>query len=193
MPAWRCEFRRQCVSPLALCSHFVPHPSPLLTDRRMLATWRARAGPPGRAIRRATFSNLRACSKMTTCTTFSLVIGFSYVLAFESRGAIVASDARVHYARYLAFHTEVSEAARQGWVFADPEEYRRAATYVGVSVLDPGCAAVGDTCLKPSQFISWLKSHDVGYQVLRAEPFLAIVPDHSISSPERVLARYGIH
>jgi len=100
----------------------------------------------------------------------------SYVLDFESHGAVVATDILTD--RYPAYAKTVQAASRAGWVFYLPAGQTDAEA--APAMLEPGCTS-GLVCLFPDTLEAWLRSHGIGYTQEQLGEFLLVVPNSRIS------------
>ncbi|HLI15928.1 MAG TPA: glycosyltransferase family 39 protein [Acidimicrobiales bacterium] len=115
----------------------------------------------------------------------------AYTLTFESKGAVVASDALPAYVRYAPYLAAVRAAARPAWLFANPSAAHAAAVATGLSLVDPGCAAKTDRCLEPGELEAWLTAHRIAYRVLPLHAFLAVLVERRFD-PAPMLAAYHV-
>ncbi len=113
----------------------------------------------------------------------------AYPLMFASKGAIVASD--ISYVRNPGFLAAIESDRRAAWLFLDPSKYRYGVALTGVSLMDPGCAALSDRCLLPSRFIGYLSRNHIAYHSDYITPFIAIIPDRPVS-PEQVSVAFHL-
>jgi hypothetical protein len=109
-------------------------------------------------------------------------------LTLASGGAVTASDVR--YDREPRLLAEV-ERRQPAYLFVRPSRLRAAAEVVGSTVLDPGCAAVGDRCLTPALFGSYLAKRGIADRRVVIGNFVAIVPSRW-TDPPAVFRAVGI-
>jgi hypothetical protein len=112
----------------------------------------------------------------------------AYVLSFESRGRIIATDP--YYARNPAFVAAVA-AHDSAWLFVDPADRRLAREITDSSLLDPGCAVLTNNCLVAGELESYLTKRHIAYTVLTVAPFVAVVPTAPLDGA-RVIRAYDV-
>jgi len=111
-----------------------------------------------------------------------------YLLDFESKGAITATDAR--YSRYPPILAEVDGTPDPGWLFVQSARRPHAAPFFQSGYLDPGCAA-GPTCPHAREFGIYLASIGDASKSIDIGDFVVVDPAHPVD-PNAVF-RYFQH
>ncbi len=115
----------------------------------------------------------------------------AYVLDLEDHDHLVVTPARRRYVRYQPYFDEVAASKDPAWIFFQPADHPVLASLTGSPLLDPGCAAQGDPCLSPEELEGWLDVHHLGYRVVQAGYFEAVVPAGRVPSAS-VLDEFGM-
>jgi hypothetical protein len=110
----------------------------------------------------------------------------SWLLNWESLGAITASDVRYGPSTY---YSAVESSKAPAWLFVEPESARSAGHVLDINstLLDPGCLIHhAGFCVQPGSFEAFLARQRIAYRVVHVGPLIAVEPERPI--PQKLLA-----
>jgi hypothetical protein len=109
----------------------------------------------------------------------------SWLLNWESKGAITASDVRYGPSTY---YSAVQDSKMPAWLFVEPGSAVSVghALDINSTLLDPGCLFQHrDFCVQPRSFEAFLAQQRVAYRVVHVGPLIAVEPARPI--PQKLL------
>ena len=106
----------------------------------------------------------------------------AYVLDFEARGALIATNAGPTYVRYQPYLELVEHSHDPAWIFADPRFRGQNAEAFSTKFLDLGCATARARCLQVGTLERWLSRRRTHFSVVNIGSFTVVRPGRPTSA-----------